>query len=42
MTEQQQPITDEQAALVDAAQMRIATQRLKLQQKQQARKAGRP
>lgn len=42
MTEQQQPITDEQAALVDAAQMRIATQRLKLQQKQQARKAERP
>lgn len=32
MTEQRQPITDEQAALVDAAQMRIATQRLKLPQ----------
>lgn len=42
MTEQQQPITDEQAALVDAAQMRIATQRLKLRQTQEARKAGRP
>lgn len=39
MTEQQQPLTDAQAALVDAAQMRIATQRLKLQQKQQDRKA---
>ena len=34
-----QPLTPAEAALVDAAQMRIANQRLKLQQKQQARKA---
>jgi hypothetical protein len=34
-----QPLTDGQAALVEAAQMRIANQRLKLQQKQQDRKA---
>lgn len=34
---QQQPLTDGQAALVEAAQMRIANQRLKLQ----ARKAER-
>jgi len=33
-----QPLTDAQAALVEAALMRIANQRLKLQQ-QQARKA---
>lgn len=39
MTEQLQQTTDAQAALVEAAQMRIAMQRLKLQQKQQARKA---
>jgi hypothetical protein len=38
MTEQQ-PLTDAQAALVEAAQMRVANQRLKLQQKQQSRKA---
>lgn len=34
-----QPLTDAEAALVEAAQLRIATQRLKLQQQQQARKA---
>lgn len=34
-----QPLTDGQAALVEAALMRIANQRLKLQQKQQDRKA---
>ena len=37
-----QPLTDAQAALVEAAQMRIANQRLKLQQQQQARKATEP
>lgn len=36
---QQQPLTDAEAALVEAAQLRIATQRLKLQQQQQGRKA---
>jgi hypothetical protein len=36
---QDQPLTDAQAALVEAAQMQIARQRLKLQQKQQGRKA---
>lgn len=36
---QDQPLTDGQAALVEAAQMRVANQRLKLQQKQQGRKA---
>lgn len=36
-----QPLTDGQAALVEAAQMRIANQRLKLQQ-QQDRKATKP
>lgn len=41
MTQEQQPITDEQAALVEAAQMRIATQRIRLHQQQQARKAER-
>lgn len=40
MTEQLQQTTDAQAALVEAAQMRIATQRIRLQQKQQARKAS--
>lgn len=39
MTEQTQQLTDAQAALVDAALTRIATQRLRLQQQQQARKA---
>lgn len=34
-----QPLTDGQAALVEAAQMRVVNQRLKLQQKQQGRKA---
>lgn len=38
MSEQQQ-LTDAQAALVETAQLRIATQRLRLQQQQQARKA---
>jgi hypothetical protein len=36
----QQQLTDEQAALVDAVQMRVATQRIRLNQQQQARKAA--
>lgn len=40
MTQQQQQLTDQQAALVEAAQMRIATQRIRLHQQQQARKAS--
>lgn len=39
MTTHQQPLTDGQAALVEAAQMQVARQRLKLQQKQHGRKA---
>lgn len=41
MTDPQQQTTDAQAALIETAQMRIASQRLKLQQQQQARKANR-
>ena len=42
MTDTQQQTTDAQAALIETAQMRIASQRLKLQQQQQqARKATR-
>jgi hypothetical protein len=36
-----QPLTDGEAALVEAVLLSVARQRLKLQQKQQDRKAGR-
>ena len=39
MNDQQQPITDEQAALVEAVLMRVAAQRIRLQQQQKGRKA---
>ena len=37
----QQPLTDAEAALVEAAQLRIALQRIKLSQQQQAGKLQR-
>ena len=40
MTTPQQPLTDEQAALVEAAQLRIAAQRLKLAQQQAGKLRG--
>jgi hypothetical protein len=39
-TQTQQPLTDAQAALVEAAQLRIAMQRMKLAQQQDRKPTG--